>query len=191
METSIARIRWETPPLLVGLCLLLGMGMGAATNIINGRVSPIYFVAFMAWDEDEAPTKAIPQGMLEGGALGLSYGIVLSIAAAASTRLRCSLSLAARAAVRAVPLSLGCWIIGGIIGMIWEQAGGPLYQAPFARVPPAGSARLAYAWVGGSIVGGYASAFIGALYVSIWLHLHWKKRAQSAAQGFEILPANR
>lgn len=176
---------------MVVLCLLLGMGMGAVTNIVNGRVSATYFVAFMAWHEDEVPAKAIPQGMLEGGALGLFYGIVLSIATAASTGLRCPVGPAARAAVRAVPLSLSFWIMGGIIGMISARAGGPMFHAPLARVPKAGIARLAYAWVGGSIVGGYTSAFVGALYVSIWLHIHWRKRPQSTVQGFEILPLNR
>ena len=124
MNHGNRKIIWWTPPIAIALCLVLGMSIGALTNIVNVRVCSYYYrvlLGWWSWDEGRVRVAAIFQGMLEGGALGLLFGIVLAIAATASTALRCPVSLAVGMALRVVPIALLCWILGGIAGFAWAN----------------------------------------------------------------------
>ena len=51
--------------------------LGALTNTINGRVSPLYFRNIMRWsDVSDVPRAAIGQGAFEGLLCGLIFGTI-------------------------------------------------------------------------------------------------------------------
>jgi hypothetical protein len=188
MEHSGMRRRWWVAVVIPFFGLAAGVSLGAVTNLVNGAVSPFYFWAVMRWRVSEIWYLAVLQGMLEGGLLGLFFGVVVAISFAASTRLFGTLPLAIGALVRAVLVALCCWAVGGLLGLFltslsmdfWYPKGG-LYSTSTM------SQRLGYSWVGGSIWGAYAGTPAGAIFACVWLHLKWKRRPPVPA--FEVLPA--
>ena len=49
---------------------------------------------------------------------------------------------------------------------------------------------LRYAWVGGSIWGGYAAAAVGGLYAAVSVHRRWKRFVTEYAPAFPVLIGN-
>lgn len=168
----------------------LGAVLGAVTNLVNGSVSGEYFSIVMGWNAIEAPLLAIPQGMLEGGALGAAFGIVVAISFAASTKLRGGSGLALRAWGMAVLAVLVCWGVGGACGVGIASCSPNLFHAMF---PPSRAAveLSRYAWVGGSIWGGYGGTIVGSAVACIYLHVRWRRERQRGDGAFEVLPAAR
>src|SRR5215217_5539036 len=162
-RAPLDEIRWGTPPALVGLSTWAGAVLGFATNAVNGRVSPEYFETVMRWQREDVPAYAMVQGMFEGGALGLLFGLVFAVAAAASSRMRCPAGLASGVVWRAMLLALACWAAGGAAGVGLAALAGNWFGANFRGVPPEPGQMLRYAWVGGSIWGAYAAAALGPL----------------------------
>jgi hypothetical protein len=68
MNTRTAHIG---TPFLTLIVAILGAGvLGAVTNFINGRVSPLYFRNIMRWnDVSDIPRAAIAQGIFEGSGI--------------------------------------------------------------------------------------------------------------------------
>src|SRR5215213_671849 len=130
-RAPLEKLRWWTPPALVGLSLWAGAALGFATNAVNGRVSPEYFEAVMGWPRDEVPELAVIQGAFEGGSLGLFFGLVFAIAVAASSRLRCPVRLAARVVWGTLLLALACWVAGGAAGVALAALAGDWFGATF------------------------------------------------------------
>src|SRR4051812_13491091 len=114
---TTATIRWWVPLGILVIGLAGGAVLGAGAKGVNGLMSGEYFSIVMGWNAIEAPLLAIPQGMLEGGALGAVLGIVVAISFAASTRLRGRSGLALRAWGVAVLAALVCWGAGGACGV--------------------------------------------------------------------------
>jgi hypothetical protein len=187
-RAPLDEIRWWTPLALVGLCVWAGAVLGFATNAVNGRVSPEYFQAVMRWPREDVPAFAVVQGMFEGGALGLLFGLVFAIAVAASSRLRCPVPLAAGVVWRTVLLALACWAAGGAAGVAVAAVAGDWLGLVLAPVPPDSGHMLGYGWVGGSIWGGYAAAAIGAVYGAVSLHRRWHRHWAETTPAFPVLP---
>ena len=144
----------------------------------------------MLWDSHEVPPAAVAQGAVEGCVLGLLYGLVLSITAAASARLRCPASLMLATALRTVPIAMACWALGGLGGVAFAAADPHGFRSMFV---PGGGVPLTdwllkYAWVGGSIWGAYGGAGVGAIYASIRLHRQWQAHLEAERTGFPVSP---
>jgi hypothetical protein len=71
------------PLALVGLAvtgILTGALLGALTNSVNGRVSPLYFRNIMGWHDVEDVWRAsVAQGVFEGLLFGLFLALVFTI----------------------------------------------------------------------------------------------------------------
>ena len=187
-RAPLDEIRWWTPPVLVGLSVWAGAVLGFVTNAVNGRVSPDYFEAVMRWPRDDVPAYAVVQGMFEGGALGLFFGLVFGVAVAASSRLRCPVGLAAPVVWKVMLLALVCWAAGGAAGVALAAMAGDSFAATFVRVPPDPAEALRYAWVGGSIWGAYAAAVMGVVYGAVSLHRRWHRHWSETTPGFPVMP---
>lgn len=185
MEVTLHPFRWWVPLLILCFGISLGAMLGAVTNIVNGPVCPEYFIFLMGW-EDRVELRAIGQGSLEGGVLGLAFGIITSISFAASTRFRGTLGIAMRTLAVAVVVALICWVFGGIVAVVISRT----WPAWYVRTFPVAqwSPRLTrVAWVGGSIWGGYGGSMVGALVSCIYQHRSWRKSCQQDRTRFEVL----
>ncbi len=169
--------------------LAVGVLLGALTNVVNGSVSPWYFAAVMGWEEREAPTRAIFQGMLEGAALGLIFGVVTAMSFAASTGFRGTAGLALRSLLTGTVVALACWAVGGACAVLFVWAAPDLYRATFYPVPPGVGPALRFAWVGGSIWGAYAGCVLGGVAVCVSQHVRWRRLRARDVTAFEVLPA--
>jgi len=185
----------ETPPrsfhtlaIICGIAPIAGAVLGAIMNTIDGQVSADYFAIVMSWDGQTAGIHAIAHGVLEGFAAGLLLGFFFAIVIAASTRGRCPLPLALRSFALAPAIAMIGWFFGGGIGvtlaLLWPQ----LWGFFFVGVPPRVD-LVRFAWVGGSIWGGYGGALIGLIVASITLHLRWR-RMQGPRQAFAVVIAS-
>jgi hypothetical protein len=182
------RVRWWVPLATLGSGLAIGVSVGAVTNAINLRVSQNYFERVMNWRRD-VPLRTILQGMLEGGVLGLFFGLTLSIASAASSRLRAPFRLVLRVLLNAVTIVLICWIAGGTIGACLATFDPQLFWLIIPVGPPSwGLTR--FAWVGGTIWGAYAGTAIATLTGCIMLHRRWRSAAAPAlvTTAFPVIP---
>jgi hypothetical protein len=183
-------IRWWVPLGILVIGLAGGAVLGAATNVVNGSVSGEYFSIVMGWNSIEAPFLAIPQGMLEGSGLGAGFGIVVAISFAASTKLRGRSDLALRAWGIAVLVALVCWGAGGGCGVAIASCSPNLFHAMFPQ-SRAAVELVRYAWVGGSIWGGYGGTVVGSVVACIYLHVRWRRECRRADGRFEVLQAAR
>ncbi|HSZ57058.1 MAG TPA: hypothetical protein VK797_15430 [Tepidisphaeraceae bacterium] len=79
------RLGYAGPPLrrpyrpvaLVGIAItavVAGMFVGAATNAVNGAVSPTYFEIVMGWDSSGVWLASVQQGILEGFVIEILLG---------------------------------------------------------------------------------------------------------------------
>jgi Na+/H+-translocating membrane pyrophosphatase len=155
----------------------VGAALGALTNAINGRVSPLYFRNIMGWDEVENVWRAsIAQGILEGLLFGLVFAVIFICVVGIVSKARCPYPLAAVYLVLIAVCALVCWAIGGLIGMGLATLSPEFYRHTFRGVPEGFNEMLRYAWVGGSIwgieFGGLAFLIVGSvLFRAKWRHL--------------------
>lgn len=188
-DSPTNRVLWWTPLVVLATAIVVGIAMGALTNLINVRISREYFEKVMWWSGSVAVETrlAIQQGMLEGGALGTIAGIALSVTIAASARLRCPAGFGLRTLAVALGLALVCWFIGGGVGAFLGSTVPALWGTRFISVP-LGASTVRFAWVGGSIWGAYAGTVIAALISTVGFHLRWKRRVSTArAEGFAVI----
>jgi hypothetical protein len=183
----IHRVRWLTPPAVLFAGLFLGVAVGAFTNAVNVQVSEQYFSSTMGWTSDVVPLT-VRQGMLEGGALGLFFGFVFSIAGAASSRLHAPLGMLLRVTWDAVSIVLICWIVGGPIGVALAAAMPDFFTSTFTQAPSEHRALLRFAWVGGTIWGAYGGTAIAALAGCVLFHLRWRRTIRDSAEGQRFTP---
>lgn len=138
-----------------GITGVLASGaVGAATNGINGVVSPDYFVTFMHLHGGEDVWRAsIAQGIFEGLCFGLVFSLAFTAGAGIITRASCTFEFALRHLLGIVAGALVCWIIGGTAGVLLAWVSPDFYRNAIIGVPEEFEPMLAYAWVGGSIAG--------------------------------------
>jgi hypothetical protein len=162
-----------------------GSAFGAITNSINGQVSRDYFAITLSCDWAAAPAMAIERGAVEGAVIGLFYGVFLTVAVAASTRMRYPVWLTMRALAWSLGVVLACWVVGGVGGTILAEVKPSLWGFVFAGVPPRVSLPR-FAWVGGSIVGAYVGTAVSFVIATVRVHLRWK-RMGPPVHAFEVV----
>ncbi len=169
------------PFALVGLAvtgILAGAALGALTNSINGRVSPLYFRNILGWHDVEDVWRAsIAQGIFEGLLFGLFLALVFTIVVGCVSRARCSYGFGVGTLIFMAVAALVCWAVGGLLGMGLAALSPEFYRHAFLRVPQDFDEMLRYAWVGGSIwgieFGGFALTILG----SFLFYARWQRRA--------------
>jgi hypothetical protein len=164
-------INKSRPGALIGLAfsgVLLGAILGALTNGINGRVSPLYFLSVMRWDDVENIWRAsIAQGILEGIMFGLAFAVIFTAVVGIVSKARSPYGLAAIHLVLIAVAALVCWALGGVVAVGLAALSPEFYRHTFRGVPEDFGSMLRYACVGGSIwgiqFGGLASVIVGLL----------------------------
>lgn len=175
--------------MVLGMGIAAGVVLGALTNAVNGHVSPEYFAAVMGWNPADAGRLAITQGVLEGAILGGVFGLAVAISFAASTGARGPMGLVVRALGMAVVIVLVCWAVFGALGVLLAVADPRSFRSLFIGVPADPDGTRRYAWVGGTIWGGYAGALMGAVVACVWQHRTWGRLRAAPRTPFEVLPA--
>jgi hypothetical protein len=152
MKTGAVHI---TTPFATLLVSIIGGGLlGALTNFINGRVSPLYFKNIMRWKEvANIPRAAIAQGILEGLICGLIFGTIFVVAVSIISRLRVPIGQSITYLGFLFFSAFLAWCMGGVTAMALAWISPDFYRHVFIGVPEEPSSMLRYAWVGGSIWG--------------------------------------
>lgn len=147
-------IQLATPFVTLMASIVGGGVLGAVTNAINGRVSPLYFQNIMRWrDVSDVPRAAIGQGVFEGLICGLVFGTIFVTGVSLISKLR----LGVRSSLSFLGLFIGsaflAWCAGGLLAILLAWISPEFYRRAFIGVPEDFSSMLGYAWVGGSIWG--------------------------------------
>lgn len=173
MKTSGINI---TTPFVTFLASVIGGGvLGAVTNFVNGRVSPVYFQNVMRWkDVSDVPRAAIAQGVFEGLVCGLIFGTIFVVAVSIISRLR----LRSGPSLSYLGLLFGsaflAWCLGGLLAMVLAWISPEFFRHAFQGVPEDFSSLLKYAWVGGSIWGVQFGGFALLIVWIVVFGLRWK-----------------
>lgn len=161
--------------------------LGAVTNSINGRVSPLYFQNIMRWrDVADVPGAAIGQGVFEGLICGLVFGTIFVTAVSLISKLRLSI----RSSLSFLGLVIGsaflAWCVGGLLAIFLAWLSPEFYRRAFIGVPKDFSSMLRYAWVGGSIWG---VQFGGFGLLIIWIAVFRSKWTASNESSEQTVPS--
>lgn len=174
------------PLALIGIALtgvLSGAVVGAATNAVNGWVSPGYFVTVLRWDYVEDVWRAsVAQGVFEGLCFGGLFALLFTTGVGLITRATCRYGFAALHLLGIVAGSLVCWLLGGLAAIGLAALSPDFYRRAFIGVPREFGPMLRHAWVGGSIwgvqFGGLIAVALGLLILrGNWLRTHRPDRA--------------
>ena len=184
MDPELDIGRPDRPLTLAGIAVtgvMAGAFVGAATNAVNGFVSPTYFINIMQWHHlDNIWRAAVAQGILEGLVCGFFFSMIFTIATGIITSVSCEFRFAFKHLLGIVAAALILWFLGGLTAMGLATLSPEMYRAAFFGVPDDFEAMLAYAWVGGSIwgvqFGGLASLIVGIFF----LRANWRLRLREA-----------
>jgi hypothetical protein len=148
--------------------------LGAATNAINGWVSPTYFITILGWQGiGEVWRMSIAQGIFEGLIFGVFFSLVFSTGVGIISRASCRYGFAVWHLFLVLAGAFSCWVIGGLTAMGIASLSPEFYRRAIVGVPDEVGPMLAYAWVGGSIwgvqLGGLISVVLGlVIFRSNW-----------------------
>lgn len=150
------------------ICLCLPAFIGGITNIVNGYISPAYFIAVMGWKNVQHIVRAAAaQGVFEGLLYGLVFAGVFSCVYIFSNKAALSFYAVFHGLLCIAMVCFGVWILGGVLALLLAVLSPEFYRSTFIGVPDTLSAMLRYAWVGGSIwglsFGGTLTAIIGTV----------------------------
>lgn len=160
--------------LLAVSLILIGVLIGATTNLINGNLSEEYFRRIMGWEFEGIWKAAVLQGIFEGLIYGLIFSFIFTIGFAKITKMNADWKFAKKQLKKIIIWIYGFWIIGGIIAIILAFVFPEEYDQIIYRVPKETSLRIGYAWVGGSIWGGMIGGIISVVYGLIITNRDWK-----------------
>jgi hypothetical protein len=159
--------------------------LAAATNVVNGRVSPGYFAAVLGWDEwVDIPRAAIGQGVFEGLIYGTGLSIVITavVAVVSGGAIPFRRALHYLAAISGVAL-LG-WVLGGLCGMglafIYPE-NNAFWIYRYAGAEEGAGSLLSFAWVGGSIDGLELGGVVGVILGSVVFRNRWRQEQAAVA----------
>jgi hypothetical protein len=162
--------------------------LGAVTNLINGRVSPLYFQNIMRWtDVSDVPRAAIGQGVFEGLICGLVFGTIFVTAVSLISKLRLSIRSSLSFLFLLIGSAFLAWCVGGIVAMFLAWISPEFYRRAFFGVPEDFSSMLSYAWVGGSIWG---VQFGGLGLLIIWITVFRSKWNASNGRSEQAVTPN-
>lgn len=151
--------------------------MGGISNIVNGLVSPTYFVNIMRWhDVDNVWRAAIDQGMLEGLVCGILLSLIFTSVVGFVSKATCPYSVGVRYILGILGAALVCWVAGGLFAMGLAMLSPKFYRTAFISVPQDTGEMLKYAWVGGSITGLQLGGFACVLLASFVFRAKWHRR---------------
>jgi hypothetical protein len=171
--------RPSRPGALVGIAItavVAGMFVGAATNAVNGAVSPIYFEIVMGWDSTGVWVQSVEQGVLEGFVIGIFLSFILTLAIGLITRASCTYGYALRWLAGVVGAVLGLWMMGGVAAVVWAAVSPGSYRNTFIREPLNFWQTVRFAWVGGTIWGAYVGGLLAVGIGLILFHLRWRRQ---------------
>ncbi len=158
--------------------VVAGVLMGAFTNAVNGRISPLYFVNIMGWPKDDSVWRAaIAQGIFEGLIFGIVLSFIFTTVVGIVSRASCPYRLGLGYLFVIIVVALGGWVLGGLFAMGLAVLSPEFYRSAFYGVPLNSGEMLKYAWVGGSIIGLQLFAFLAVIFISIIFRSQWRKRS--------------
>ncbi len=170
------RPNWDTPLVCCFAAAVCGAAIGGLFGAINSHVSWDCFAITLSWDGMPAPWQAIGRGVLEGAKSGCLFGVVLAIAAGASTRLRASPQFVLPLLGPAVVIILMCGLLAGaaatILARVWPRIWGFWLIGVPSRVN-----LPRFAWVAGSTAGLYAGWSVAIVVACVMLHRRWIRAA--------------
>ncbi len=150
-----------------------------------GSVSPLYFITILHWHNVENVWRAcIAQGVFEGLVSGFFFALIFTVATAYFTGAACTYRFAAKHLLGIVVGAYACWIIGGLAAMGLATLSPDVYRRLFIGVPEEFDARLAYAWVGGSIWGAHFGAFFCLILGIFFLRASWQRESAGCTTRF-------
>jgi hypothetical protein len=186
---KISGIRIATPFATLIVSILGGGVLGAVTNFINGRVSPLYFQNILRWNDiSDIPRAAIAQGVFEGLICGLIFGTVFVLAVSIISKLRLGIAHSLSYLGFLFGSAFLAWCLGGLLAMLLAWISPDFYKQAFIGVPKDFSSMLGYAWVGGSIWG---VQFGGFALLIIWIAvfgLKWRANKSVQATATSTVP---
>jgi hypothetical protein len=190
MQNAESDLELQIRPLALFAIAITGVfasaGLGAVTNSINGRVSPLYFITIMRWHGVEDVWRAsIGQGILEGLCFGVFFSLVYTAGAGIITGASCTYGFAFRHLLGIVAAAFVCWLIGGMAGMVLAALSPEFFRQSFIGVPQASGPMLAYAWVGGSIWGVQLGGLVSVVLGLVILRANWRRQSERRRLAFE------
>lgn len=178
-------VRKPQPLALYGLFItgtIAGGLLGAATNAVNGAVSPTYFAHVMGWHGfPNLWLAAIAQGIGEGLVFSFLFAVVLAIGTGLITGASCSFGFALRHLGYALAGALACWAIGGSAAMGLASLHPELYRSAFIGVPHSLKEVLSYAWVHGSLLGVEWGGGASVLLALVLVRANWRRESDRLA----------
>src|SRR5262249_18752264 len=136
------------PLALVGLAvtgIAAGALFGAATNAVNGAVSPTYFINILGWHDVEDVWRAsIAQGVFEGLLFGTLFALVFTTGVGVITGASATYPFGLKYLLGIVTGVCVCWVGGGLLAMGLASLSPELYRRAFIGVPQDPRAMLAY-----------------------------------------------
>jgi hypothetical protein len=168
------------PGTLVGIALAaVGAAavLGAATNAVNGAVSPAYFRAILRWPHFENVWRAaVAQGVFEGLVYGAIFSAVFTLVIGITSKASATFGFALKHLALAGGIALVAWCLGGVSAMGLAALSPDFYRSTFIGVPPEFGEMLRYAWVGGSIWGVLFGAALAAVTASVVAAADWRRK---------------
>ena len=167
--------------LLAATVAVASAALGAATNSVNGAVSPLYFRWVLGWDDVSNIWRAsIALGIFEGLLFGLAFSLIFTLVVGLVSKVRCSYGHALAYVLRIAVCAVACGAVGGLTAVGLAGLSPEFFRHTFNYVPEATGEMLRYAWVGGSIwgveIGGFASVIFGSV-------VFWAKWRQAERRG--------
>ena len=175
MQTQAKQFNFLTILFVALTCILSGGLIGAATNMINGAVSPFYFQAIMNWDFPNIWAASVAQGVFEGLLYGVIFSIIFTISFGLVTKGQATYGFALKQLAKIIIIVFSCWVIGGLLAMFLATLSPDFYKSSFPLTPTDSAGMIKFAWVGGSIWGGMIGGFIGAILGIVIIKNNWKR----------------
>lgn len=172
------------PGTLLGIALTATAAagaLGAATNAVNGALSPTYFRAVLGWLRVENIWRAaVAQGIFEGLLYGAIFAIVFTLVVGIASKARVTYSFALKHLVLAGGIAMTGWCLGGLLAVGLAALSPDFYRSTFISVPSDFPEMLKYAWVGGSIWGVLFGATLAVIITSVVAAVNWRRESRSA-----------
>ena len=154
--------------------------LGAATNAVNGAVSPTYFRNILRWHHVEHVWRAaVAQGIFEGLIYGVIFAVVFTLVIGLVSRGRATFAFAMKHVLMAGAIALAGWCLGGVLAMGLAALSLDFYRETFIGVPAGFGDMLRYAWVGGSLWGVLFGAVLSVVIASLTASANWRRQSAS------------
>ena len=169
-ETNLRTVIWTALS-----CVMLGGLIGGTTNAVNGYVSPSYFRNMLGWDFPDIWTASVAQGIFEGLIYGTIFAILFCAAVGITTKAQANYRFVLRQLAKITGVVYICWILGGLFAVGLATLSPDYYRETVRQVPFDFQQMVAYAWVGGSILGGLFGGPLGLTFGILGVWTGWKK----------------